>query len=91
MSGSALRVHHVGVRRLKAQLSACLKLVRSGERLTVTDRGRPVATIVPVDEPASVAWAHAIVAGGRARWSGGRPAGLTRRRWCSTIGAESGR
>jgi prevent-host-death family protein len=31
----------------KAKLSALLDLVRAGETVTITDRGRPVAQIVP--------------------------------------------
>lgn len=66
----------VGVRELKARLSACLRRVQAGERLTVTDRGRAIATIAPVAASPKVEWVHALVTGGRARWSGGKPAGL---------------
>ena len=38
----------VGVAHLKAHLSAVLARVRAGESVLVTDRGRPVAQIVPV-------------------------------------------
>jgi len=65
----------VGIRELKAHLSRHLKRVRSGTRLLVTERGRAIATIDPVDAPAPVEWAHALVATGRARWSGGKPEG----------------
>jgi prevent-host-death family protein len=69
----------VGVRELKAHLSSCLDRVRSGERLTITDRGRPIATLVPFETSMSLEWAHRLVAEGRARWSGRKPAGLSRR------------
>ena len=65
----------VGVRELKSGLSRYLKRVRSGVRVTVTERGRAIATIGPVDLPPDVEWAHALVVSGRARWSGGKPAG----------------
>jgi prevent-host-death family protein len=65
----------VGIRELKAHLSRHLKRVRSGARLTVTERGRSIATISPVDTPADVGWAHRLVAEGRAHWSGGKPVG----------------
>jgi prevent-host-death family protein len=39
----------VGVRELKARLSAYLAAVQQGKEVIVTDRGRPVARIVPVD------------------------------------------
>jgi prevent-host-death family protein len=68
-------MHTVGVRELKSRLSGYLKRVRSGARLTVTERGRAIATIGPAEVPADVQWAHALVASGRARWAGGKPAG----------------
>jgi prevent-host-death family protein len=37
----------IGVRELKAKLSAILERAASGEVFTVTDRGRPVATLGP--------------------------------------------
>jgi len=40
----------VGVRELKQQLSRYLDLVAAGEEITVTDRGRPKARLVPVLE-----------------------------------------
>jgi prevent-host-death family protein len=68
----------VGIRELKAHLSRHLKRVRSGARLTVTERGRRIATISPVEAPADLSWAHRLVAEGRANWSGGKPAGNPR-------------
>lgn len=68
----------VGIRELKAHLSRHLKRVRSGTSLMVTERGRSIATISPVDTPADVAWAHRLVTEGRAQWSGGKPAGNAR-------------
>lgn len=65
----------VGVRELKSRLSSYLKRVRAGTRVTVTERGRAIATISPVDLPAEVKWAHALVLSGRAQWSGGKPVG----------------
>jgi prevent-host-death family protein len=39
-----------GIRDLRDHLSRYLDRVQAGEELTVTDRGRPVARLVPVDE-----------------------------------------
>ena len=64
-------MHTVGIRDLKAHLSRHLKRVRAGTRLLVTERGRSIATIAPVDAPVDHDWAHRFVAGGRALWSGG--------------------
>jgi prevent-host-death family protein len=68
----------VGIRDLKAHLSRHLKRVRSGVRLAVTERGRTIATISPVESPPSVDWAHQLVAESRARWNGGKPTGSAR-------------
>jgi prevent-host-death family protein len=65
----------VGVRDLKNRLSHHLKRVRAGARLTVTERGRPIATLAPVKEKDDLAWLHKMVAEGRAHWSGGKPQG----------------
>ncbi len=68
----------VGIRELKTHLSRHLKRVRAGARLLVTERGRSIATINPVEAPADVDWAHQLVAEGGARWSGGKPTGARR-------------
>lgn len=41
-----------GVAELKAHLSRYLASVKEGEEVTVTERGRPVARLVPVDPAA---------------------------------------
>ena len=68
----------VGIRDLKAHLSRHLKRVRSGVRLAVTERGRTIATISPVESAPDVDWAHQLVADGRAQWNGGKPEGSAR-------------
>ena len=68
----------VGIRQLKAELSQQLRRVAAGETISVTDRGRVIATITPApratDSPA-IQWAREIVAAGGASWSGGKPRG----------------
>jgi len=41
----------IGVRELRDQLSRRLAEVRQGHTVTVTDHGRPIARIVPVERP----------------------------------------
>lgn len=41
---------NVGVRELRDSLSRHLAEVQAGRSITVTDHGRPVARIVPIDE-----------------------------------------
>lgn len=64
----------VGIRELKTNLSRHLKRVRSGVHLLVTEHGRSIATIAPVDGP-DVGWVKDLIADGTARWSGGKPTG----------------
>jgi prevent-host-death family protein len=41
---------HVGVREAKINLSKLLKMVKNGNEIILTDRGRPVGKIVPLEE-----------------------------------------
>jgi prevent-host-death family protein len=43
-------MERVGVRELRQNLSVYLRRVRRGEALEVTERGRPVATLQPLDQ-----------------------------------------
>lgn len=70
-------MENIGVRELKAQLSRQLKRVQRGSRLTITDRGKPIAVLSPAEPQADAAWAWRMVAEGKASWSGGKPRGLT--------------
>ena len=63
----------VGVRELKAKLSEHLARVKAGATLTVTERGRPVARLVPVEEVEIPAHIKAMIERGQVRWSGKRP------------------
>ena len=65
----------VGIRELKNRLSQYLKRVRAGERVIVTERGKPVAILSP--PPTSQADRHieTMLREGIARWGGGKPRG----------------
>jgi antitoxin (DNA-binding transcriptional repressor) of toxin-antitoxin stability system len=69
----------VGIRDLKSRLSRHLKRVKAGVRLVVTDRGRSIATIHPIEPGADVDWVDEIVREGSGHWSGGKPRGMPRR------------
>jgi prevent-host-death family protein len=60
----------VGVRELKTHLSAHLDRVKAGQTVTVTEYGRPVARLVPVEQASIPADLAALVATGKIRWSG---------------------
>lgn len=70
-----------GVAQLKARLSEYLARVRAGEEVLVTDRGKPVARLVPVghlpDDEAELARLKAMEREGLMRLGSGRlPAGF---------------
>ncbi len=65
----------VGVRELKANLSKTLRKVQKGTRVEITEHGRPIAVIVPITPAPNLAWAHRMVAEGKAHWNGGKPQG----------------
>jgi hypothetical protein len=44
--------------------------------LVVTERGRAIASIQPIEAREDVDWAHALVAAGQAQWGGGKPEGV---------------
>lgn len=62
----------VAVRELKAKLSAYLQAAAAGERITVTDRGRPVAVLGPIpgqvdlEAAAAAGWLRPATASGLA-------------------------
>lgn len=68
----------VGIRELKNRLSEFLRRVAEGERITVTDRGRPVAVISSPITTSDEEEMVKMVREGLARWDGGKP-GVPRR------------
>ena len=40
----------VGIRELKAQLSGCIRAVKEGHTLVITERGKAVGRVTPVGE-----------------------------------------
>ena len=68
----------VGIRELKNRLSQYLKRVRAGERLVVTERGKPVAIISPPPLTLEDDRIEAMLREGIARWGGGKPRGSSR-------------
>ncbi len=62
-------MERIGVRELRQDASRWLRRVQAGESFEVTDRGRPVALLVPVPETTGI---EALIASGRARPPTGR-------------------
>ena len=55
----------VGVRELKSKLSHYIDLVQHGSEVIVTEHGKPVATLVAIDDPTNKL--EDLVASGRLR------------------------
>lgn len=68
----------IGVRELRDTLSGVLRRVRAGETVTITDRDRPIAQIVPLLEESVAARLAPHVASRRIAWKGGKPRGSER-------------
>jgi len=64
----------VGIKELKTRLSEYVERTREGERFLVTDRGEPVAELIPLS-PERQALAK-LAAEGAVEWGGGKPKGL---------------
>ncbi|OGQ56431.1 MAG: prevent-host-death protein [Deltaproteobacteria bacterium RIFCSPLOWO2_02_FULL_53_8] len=64
----------VGIKELKAGLSGYVDKASGGETVVITDRGKEVALIVPIsDERRALA---SLVDSDKAKWAGGKPAGM---------------
>jgi prevent-host-death family protein len=74
VSTSKASPESVGIKELKAHLSEFVERARRGSRIVVTDRGEPVAELIPLS-PDRQTLAH-LAAAGKLRWSGGKPKGL---------------
>jgi len=59
----------IGIRELKEQLSGHIKEVKNGATLVITDRGEPVARLVPVSGGPEDSFQR-LVDSGMVAWSG---------------------
>jgi prevent-host-death family protein len=64
---TATHEHAVGLRELRHNTSEVLARVRHGETIDITEYGRLVARIVPVEEPESAPALDRLVETGRVR------------------------
>lgn len=71
-------MRRIGIRELRQQASKHLRDVEKGETIEVTDRGRPVARIVPVPPTAPMGVIESLIASGRMK-----PAKGDLREWLS--------
>ena len=59
----------VGIREFKSKLSQYLRQVKAGQTVTITERGKPVATISPVAQSLEEKL-EAMAQAGLLQWSG---------------------
>ena len=65
----------VGVKELKGKLSSYIAQAREGQEIVITDHGKEVALMIPLSkERRAVKFLMEV---GRAKWSGGKPKGVT--------------
>lgn len=64
-------VRQVGIRELKATLSECVREVRAGRTIVITDHGHPVARLIPEDVSVRER-VDALASAGSVAWSGRR-------------------
>ena len=69
----------VGIRKLKENLSKYLKSVKSGQKITITDRKKKVAIILPVGMEAEEEKILQLIQRGIIHWSGAKPKGMRSR------------
>ena len=74
MAGTSTTTHRVGVRELRQNLSVYLRRIHRGERFEVTDRGNPVALLIPLESGLSPL--QRLIAEGRVRAPVGDPRDL---------------
>ena len=66
----------IGIRELKSKLSECVREVKAGGTIVVTERGRAVARIIPDTTPDTESLRErleVLVRTGAVLWSGHRP------------------
>ena len=72
-------MREVAVATLRAQLSDYLQRARQGEQILITEDGRNVALLAPMEPGAPERRAWELVQSGTASWGGGKPLGSRRR------------
>ncbi len=64
----------VGIREMKNSLSRYLKHVKNGESIIITERNKPIAKIIPMDDSMLTEY-KVLIKEGTISWCGGKPQG----------------
>lgn len=66
---------NVGIKELKDHLSSYIDAVKRGKVVVVTDRGKAVASIIPIGQEDVMEEILPLIKKGLVAWSGGKPKG----------------
>jgi prevent-host-death family protein len=68
----------VSVNGLKKKIGYYLQTVKQGNSITITERGRPVAMLIPAQNHPNAQVARELSRKGVGSWKGGKPKGASR-------------
>jgi prevent-host-death family protein len=68
----------VSMRELKAKLTHYLRDVKKGNSVAITERGKSIAVLMPIDSHSDLQVARELSAKGIGSWKGGKPKGASR-------------
>jgi prevent-host-death family protein len=66
----------IGIRELKENLGRYMKMVRTGEKIVITDRKKEIAVIMPLGKKDKEEKIYQLIQRGVVFWRGGKPAGM---------------
>jgi len=66
----------IGIRELKENLGRYMNRVRTGEKITITDRKKEIAVIMPLGKKDKEEKIYQLIQRGIVSWHGGKPKGL---------------
>lgn len=65
----------IGIRELKENLGRYMNRVRAGEKITITDRKKEIAVLLPIEKKDKEEKVYQLIQRGIASWHGGKPKG----------------
>ena len=66
----------IGIRELKENLSRYMKMVRTGEKIVITDRKKEIAVIMPLGKKDKEEKIYQLIQRGVVYWRGDKPTGM---------------
>jgi prevent-host-death family protein len=66
----------IGIRELKENLGRYMKMVRTGEKIVITDRKKEIAVIMPLGKKDKEEKIYQLIQRGVVYWHGDKPTGM---------------